>query len=82
MLGFAKNLPDEEMKKLILANTVVGNNELQALARERGEVVKAFLMKQGGISPERLFEKSSDIYKPSSKEGVSGSRVEFGASVK
>jgi hypothetical protein len=81
-LGFLKDLPDNEMKKLIIANSVVGNNELQALARERAETVKAFLQKEGKTPAERLFEKSADIYKPASKEGVSGSRVEFGASVK
>ncbi len=81
-LGIAKELPDEEMKKLILTHTVVGDNELQALARERADAVKAFLQKSGGIPSERLFEKSADIYKPNAKEGSSGSRVEFGAKVK
>jgi len=81
-LGFLKDLPDAEMKKLLVANTVAGNNELQSLARERGEAVKAFLLKEGKVSPQRLFEKSADIYQPSAREGSSGSRVEFGASIK
>jgi flagellar motor protein MotB len=81
-LGIVKDLPDEEMKKLIITHTVVGENEMQSLARERAETVKAFLQKEGGIHAERLFEKSADIYKPNAKEGSSASRVEFGASVK
>jgi uncharacterized protein involved in outer membrane biogenesis/outer membrane protein OmpA-like peptidoglycan-associated protein len=81
-VGFLKDLPDAEMKKLIITHAAVGNNELQALARERAEAVKAFLLKEGKIPAERLFEKSADIYKPSSKEASSGSRVEFGANVK
>lgn len=81
-LGFAKELPDAEMKKLLIANTVVGNNELQALARERGDAVKGFLLKEGKVSAQRLFEKSADIYQRSSREGSSGSRVEFGANIK
>jgi hypothetical protein len=81
-LGFLKDLPEAEMKKLILTHTVVGNNELQALARERAEAVKAYLLKEGKVPAERLFEKSADIFKPASKEAKSGSRVEFGASVK
>lgn len=81
-LGFAKELPDAEMKKLMIANTVVGNNELQALARERGDAVKGFLLKEGKVSAQRLFEKSADIYQRSSREGSSGSRVEFGANIK
>jgi len=80
--GFAKELPDAEMKKLLIANTVVGNNELQALARERGDAVKGFLLKEGKVSAQRLFEKSADIYQRSSREGSSGSRVEFGANIK
>ncbi|GFO53754.1 flagellar motor protein MotB [Geomonas sp. Red276] len=80
-LGFLKDLPDEEMRKLILTHTVVGNNELQALARERTAAVKTFLTTEGKIQPERLFEVTSDIFKPSTKGGVGG-RVEFTAKVK
>jgi uncharacterized protein involved in outer membrane biogenesis len=80
-LGFAKDLPDAEMRKLIITHTVVGVNELQALARERTEAVRDFLLKSGKLPPERLFEKSADIYHPA-KEKTSGSRVEFGAIVK
>jgi len=80
-LGFAKDLPDAEMRKLIITHTVVGENELQALARERAEAVRDFLLKSGKLPPERLFEKSADIYHPA-KEKSSGSRVEFGAIVK
>jgi uncharacterized protein involved in outer membrane biogenesis len=81
-LGFAKDLPDMEMRKLILSHTVVGDNELQALARERAEAVRAFLLKSGKLPAERIFEKNADIFRPSGKEGIPGSRVEFGAIVK
>lgn len=81
-LGFAKALPDAEMKKLIITHNVVGDNELHALARERAEAVRDFLLKSGKLPTERLFEKSADIYRPSSKEKTSASRVEFGAIVK
>jgi len=80
-LGFAKDLPDAEMRKLIITHTVVGENELQALARERAEAVRDFLLKSGKLPPERLFEKSADIYHPPN-EKTSASRVEFGAIVK
>jgi len=81
-LGFAKDLPEAEMRKLIITHTVVGDNELQALARERAQAVRDFLLKNGKLPPERLFEKSADIYRPSAKEKSSASRVEFGAIVK
>ena len=35
VIGFAKELPDPEMKKLIFANTTVGDEELSQLARGR-----------------------------------------------
>ncbi|MSM40029.1 MAG: DUF748 domain-containing protein [Geobacter sp.] len=77
-LGFVKSLPDAEMRKLILTNTPVGDAQLQALAREREEAVRSFLLQQK-LPATRLFQKSADIYKPAEKEGVSNSRVEFGA---
>jgi hypothetical protein len=81
-LGFAKDLPDAEMKKLIVTHTQVGENELQVLARERAESVRAYLLKSGKLPAGRLFEKSADIYRPSATSGGSASRVEFGAIVK
>ncbi|GFO66450.1 flagellar motor protein MotB [Geomonas limicola] len=82
VLGIAKDLPDAEMRKLILTHTVVGENELQQLARERAEAVRNYLLKAGKLPPQRLFEKNADIYRASTKEGGTASRVEFGAMVK
>jgi Domain of Unknown Function (DUF748) len=81
-LGFAKDLPDAEMKKLILANTVVKDEQLKDLAHERAMAVRDYLVKQGKILPERIFEKREDIYKEPAKEGAQRSRVEFGVAVK
>jgi uncharacterized protein involved in outer membrane biogenesis len=78
MLGFVKDLPDPEMRKLILANTVVKDEQLRVLAQERATAVRAFLVKDGTLPPERIFEKRGDIYKKPGKEGESRSRVEFG----
>jgi len=82
VLGIAKDLPDAEMKKLILTHTVVGDHELEMLARERAEAVRDYLLKTAKLPPQRLFEKQADIYRPSGKEGTVASRVEFGAMVK
>ncbi|WP_246037859.1 DUF748 domain-containing protein [Geomonas terrae] len=78
-LGMVKDLPDNEMKKLIIANTVVGENELQALARERAATVINYLATQGGLPAEKLFQGSGDIYKAPEKETAGRSRVEFSA---
>ncbi len=78
-IGLVKDLPDNEMKKLIIANTVVGENELQALARERTAAVMNFMVIKGGLPPERLFQKNDDIYKEPEKDTISRNRVEFNA---
>ncbi len=79
VLGFVKELPPDEMKKLIFANTVVGEAELQGLARERVLAVKNFLVVKGGIAPERVFEKNDSIHKAPEKDTVPKSRVELNA---
>ncbi len=78
MFGLVKDLPDEEMKKLIIANTAVGNQDLQSLAQERSAAVMAYLVKQG-VAQERLFLKKDNIHKPPEKSGQSRSRVELNA---
>ncbi|MDD2581511.1 MAG: DUF748 domain-containing protein [Desulfuromonadaceae bacterium] len=81
LLGMAKNLPPEEMKKLIITNTVVGDAELTALARERVVAVKNFLVTKGNVPAERVFQKNGTIFKAPGKETISRSRVELDAIV-
>jgi hypothetical protein len=78
IIGTLKDLPDLEMKKLILANTPVGDTELKALARERTAAVRTFLVGEGKLEPARIFEKGGDIYQSPKEEGKVASRVEFG----
>ncbi len=78
VIGTLKTLPDEEMKKLILANTPVSEQQLRSLARERVLTVINFLVKEGKLSPDRLFEKSTDPFAASGKGAAVGGRVEFG----
>lgn len=82
VIGLVKDLPDAEMKKLIITNTTVGNEQLETLARDRATAVRNFLLEKGKLPAERLFLKRDDIYKAPAKEGERGSRVEFGANVK
>jgi uncharacterized protein involved in outer membrane biogenesis len=78
LIGLQKDLPDNEMKKLFLTHTVVSNDDLQNLARERSVAVRNYLVNEGKLPPERVFEKKEDIFKAPAKEGDSGARVEFG----
>jgi hypothetical protein len=79
--GLVKSLPPDEMRKLIVTNTVVGEAELQTLARERVVAVMTYLVKQGNVPAERIFQKSDDVYKKPEKETLSRSRVELNAIV-
>ena len=79
MLGLVKALPPEEMKKLIIANTVVGEPELKTLAHERVVAVMDYLVKKGHVPAERVFQKNDDLFKAPEKETISRSRVELNA---
>ncbi|MDR0776167.1 MAG: DUF748 domain-containing protein [Azonexus sp.] len=71
MIGFLKDLPVEDMEKLILAHTEVQDEDIRLLARRRAENVQAWLVEQGKIAPERLF-----LVPP--KDGTEpGARVDF-----
>lgn len=81
-LGMLKELPDEEMKKLILANSQISDQQLRGLARERAVAVMNFLLKDGKLPQERFFEKSGDPFAPPTKDVKAGGRVEFGVIAK
>jgi len=67
------------MKKLIIANTVIGDKELQALARERVVAVFNHLITKGNVPVERIFQKNDDVYKAPEKSNSNRSRVEITA---
>ncbi|HEX9023687.1 MAG TPA: DUF748 domain-containing protein, partial [Geobacteraceae bacterium] len=79
ILGLVKDLPTDEMRKLIIANTVVGKPELQALAHERVVAVMDYLVKKGNVPAERVFQRNDDVFKAPEKETVTRSRVELNA---
>jgi flagellar motor protein MotB len=80
-IGMLKDLPDDEMRKLFLTHTVVESEDLQNLARERAVAVRNFLVTEGKLPPERVFEKKGEIFKAPAKEGENAARVEFGVAV-
>jgi len=79
VVGLVKDLPPEEMKKLIITNTTVGETELQGLAHERVTAVKNYLVSKGGIPAERIFQKNDNVFKAPEKDTQSKSRVELNA---
>jgi len=81
-IGFVKDIPDPEMKKLIFANTTMGTEELSQLARERAVAVKNYLVSTAKVPRERVFEKSGSIFEVPKEAGTPASRVEFGLATK
>ncbi len=77
--GMVKDLPPDEMKKLIITNTAVGELELQTLAHERVKAIVTYMVKKGSIPAERIFQKSDDMFKKPEKNTTPGSRVELNA---
>lgn len=60
-IGFTKDLPVPEMEQLMLANIIVGDNELRQLAEKRGKAARDWLVEKGGISSDRLFISEPEI---------------------
>jgi outer membrane protein OmpA-like peptidoglycan-associated protein len=77
LIGMIKDLPDAEMKKLIIANTAVGDQELQQLAAKRAATVRQHLITTGKLESQRIFQKQDNILKPPKQETVPASRVEL-----
>ncbi len=77
ILGFAKDLPDPEMEKLILTHIEVTDDDLGELAKQRAEAVEGYLLQTGQIAPERIFLVEPETPSPEKKDNLKGSRVDF-----
>ena len=73
-----KELSDDEMRKLMLSHTVVGDAELRELSRNRSLAVRDFLAAKGKITQARLFLRMGDIYREPEEPVKTKARVEFG----
>ncbi|WP_373976192.1 DUF748 domain-containing protein [Chitinibacter sp. SCUT-21] len=79
MLGLNKKLPSDEMKALILKNTVIDEAALQELANRRAQRVNEGL-KEAGIAAERLFitqPQLNPVPAQTEKDQGPSSRVQF-----
>ncbi|MEO5767526.1 MAG: DUF748 domain-containing protein [Polyangia bacterium] len=74
VLGRPKDLPSAEMEKLLMANTLVDDDALRALAERRASAVRESLARVAPEGAARLFLVAPRLSKPS--EGP-GHRVEF-----
>lgn len=74
VIGMQKDLPVEEMEKLMLANLPAGDDDVKELALQRAENVQAWLIEQGKVPTERIFLVPP---KRGADDKGNGSRVDF-----
>jgi hypothetical protein len=55
VIGMQKDLPVEEMEKLMLANAKAGEDDVRDLALRRAEAVQSWLLEQGKVPAARIF---------------------------
>jgi len=74
MVGFQKELPVEEMEKLMLSNVQVTDDDIYQLAKQRAENVQAWLIERGKVPAERIFLLPA---KSEADEKAKGTRADF-----
>ncbi|MFZ2267345.1 MAG: DUF748 domain-containing protein [Azonexus sp.] len=74
MVGLQKDLPLEEMEKLMLTNLPASEDDMKALAARRAEAVQAWLVEHGKVPVERIFLLPP---KTVADEKSKGNRVDF-----
>ncbi|HTO43301.1 MAG TPA: DUF748 domain-containing protein [Burkholderiales bacterium] len=76
-LGFQKDLPKEEMEKLMLTNTAVTDDDLLQLANQRGQATKDFITRGDQVAVERVFLLAPKLEPAKGDDKLPGSRVDF-----
>lgn len=75
-IGLTKSLPVSEMEQSILTHTEVSDDQMQALAAQRADAARRWLIEQGGIASERVFVLGVQTEKEADEQ-AHGSRAEF-----
>ena len=76
-LGFAKDLPADEMEKLMLVNEQVGDDDLRQLALARSNAVKDYLVGPAAADAARVFVLEPGTQAAAPKDKARASRVDF-----
>ncbi|HEY0845566.1 MAG TPA: DUF748 domain-containing protein [Noviherbaspirillum sp.] len=79
VLGLPKDLPVEEMEKLMMDNAEIDEDDLIALGNQRAQQVKNWLQKNGQVSPDRVFilAPKQASAETRGKENLAAHRVDF-----
>jgi len=76
-LGLTKRLPSPELERLLRAHLAANDDDFRALAQQRSDAVKDYLLASGKVEPERVFVRWPGTLRPGKKEGARDARVEF-----
>ena len=80
MVGLQKDLPVEEMEKLMVTNATVSDDDLTALGNRRAQTVKDWLIGEGKVPDTRIFILGSKSGNQGAKDDAAkakASRVDF-----
>ncbi len=76
-IGVQKDLPVEEMEKLMLANITISDDDLVQLANQRGQVVKEAITRGGEVAVERVFLIAPKLEAGHAEAEAKGGQVTF-----
>lgn len=78
LIGLPKDLPVQEMEKMMLTHQSVGDEDMRALATSRAQAAQSWLVEQGGLPLGRIFLLPIKTGEASGHSpDVSGNRVDF-----
>jgi hypothetical protein len=77
VIGFQKDLPKEEMEKLMLTNTAVTDDDLIQLANQRAQAAKDFITRGEQVPADRVFLLAPKLEAAKGEDKLPGSRVDF-----
>lgn len=70
LIGFAKRLPVAETEALLLESIKVGDEDMKALALQRAQQVRTWLVDNGGVPADRIF-----LVSPKAEQVSAGGRL-------
>ncbi|MCW5622323.1 MAG: DUF748 domain-containing protein, partial [Burkholderiales bacterium] len=76
-VGMVRNLPQEEMEKLMLTNIQVSDDDLTQLAIQRAQAAKDAITRDGKVALERVFLLAPKVEAGKADDKSKPSRVEF-----
>jgi hypothetical protein len=77
LLGFAKDVPQADMEKLLLGSIRITEDDLRQLAASRARAVKDMILKTQKVDQSRVFLIEPKALTPEQKEKLRNSRVDF-----